>query len=153
MGQRWPQQSYTDFDKNLICGETSTFIEEHSSLCSATPQRQNKNRLVECNWAVITQITQDILADMKIPKLFWFWSLKHAIIIKSYLLVLVDGHITSSFELSHGVKIDYRKLFHLFSTGYFEHAKDSTRQWQNIEAQTIAGTSIGRWNCRDSMLF
>ena len=100
----------------------------------AAPPRRNHMFLVERNSAVIVQITRDIMVNIQMPRTFWYWSLYHAVQAQNYPYVTVNGNIITLFELIHGVKPDYRTLFFLFSTEYFEHTKDSEYRQFNVES-------------------
>ena len=102
---------------------------------------------------MLVQLSRDILADIKMPKSYWFLALQHTITIQHYLPVLVNGSITLLFKLVHGVNPDYCTLFRLFSTGYFEHTEDGTKVRGISEAQILAGIAIGRYQHSDVILF
>jgi len=55
--------------------------------------------------------------------------------VMTYILCSVEGALTSTVELVHGVKPDYDVLFHLFTTGYFKHAHDGFQACDSIKSK------------------
>jgi hypothetical protein len=57
--------------------------------------------------------------------------------------------LTTSFELFHGVKPDYRTIFKWGSIGYFRHTKRSGK----FDTKTRVGITLGRSNHTNAMIF
>ena len=76
----------------------------------------------------------------------------HAVQVMNHLPVKATGELTSPFELVHGVKPDCRVLFRLFSTVYFKHDSDGSRDRDGVEAQSLQGIAIGRSYKSDGLL-
>lgn len=82
---------------------------------------------------------------MQMPRAYWFWALRHANQVANYIPCKVEGELTTSFELVHGVKPDYRILFRLFSTVYWRVERDGARERDGVaEALSKQGIAIGR---------
>eukprot|EP00957_Ditylum_brightwellii_P118837 9064478-Ditylum_brightwellii.AAC.1 len=71
------------------------------------------------------------------PKCFWFWAPRHASQIHNYIPRKLNGCLTSSFEIVHGVQPDLRILFRLFATRHFTHMQDATRERTTMESQSL----------------
>jgi Reverse transcriptase (RNA-dependent DNA polymerase) len=153
-----PQKIYTDFDPKLISGETEkwllTRIPSRPCRISAAPSgRQNENGLVERAWQTTVAMARAYITDMQMPRTFWFWALRHATQVSNYIPCKVNGELTTSFELVHGVKPDYRVLFRLFSTVYFRVQRDGARDRDGVaEALSKQGIAIGRDRKSDGLL-
>ena len=150
-----PRRLYTDFDSKILEGATGQFLEENRCpVRAAPPRRQNQNGLVENAWKTAVSMAHAYINDMQMPRCYWYWALSHAVMVMNYLPVTVAGITTSSHELVYGVKPDCRTLFRLFSTGYFKHPRDGTRDRDGIaEAQSMSGIVIGRCRKSDGLLF
>ena len=85
----------------------------------------------------MVQMTRNILTDILTAYTFWFWALRQATHTIDCHPFKLNGDLTSPNELPYGVNSDYRTLFHTFSTGYFEHTKDSECKRTNTEAKTL----------------
>ena len=109
--------------------------------------RQSQNGLIEHVWQMVIAMAQSYITDMQMPCVL------HAIQVSNYLLSTVNGVATTSFELVHGVKPDYRVLFRLFSTGFFQHTHDSTHARDGFEAKMLQGIVIGCCRQSDGLLF
>jgi hypothetical protein len=59
------------------------------------------------------------VTNMQMQRTYWFWALRHATQVSNYIPCKVNEELATPFELVHGVKLDYRVLFRLFSTVYF----------------------------------
>ena len=66
---------------------------------------------------------------------------------------MVNGVPTTSFELVYGIKPDYWVLLHLFSTGFFKHDRDGSRDRDGVESRTLQGIVIGHCRQSDGLLF
>jgi hypothetical protein len=150
-----PRRVLTDFDNKILEGPTATWFRENRIvLQAAPPRRQNQNGLVERAWETACNMARSYITDMRMPREYWYWALRHSFQVMDYLPVTVNGLSTTPFELVYGVKPDYRVLFRLFSTGFFRHPKDGTRTRSGIaEAQTLQGIAIGRCRQSDGLLF
>lgn len=69
--------------------------------------------------------------------------MKHASRIQNIFPVKFDNILTTPYELVYKSKPDYRQLFRLFSTAYFSHHKDNTKERSNVQAHTLAGIALG----------
>jgi hypothetical protein len=153
-----PQKIYTDFDPKLIAGDTEkwllTKIPNAPCRIQAAPSgRQNQNGLVECAWQTTVAMARAYITDMQMPRDYWFWALRHANQVANYIPCKVDGELTTSFELVHGVKPDYRILFRLFSTVYWRVERDGARARDGVaEALSKQGIAIGRDRKSDGLL-
>jgi hypothetical protein len=73
--------------------------------------------------------------------------------VANYIPCKVNGDLTTSFELVHGVKPDYRILFRLFSTVYWRVERDGARARDGVaEALSKQGIAIGRDRKSDGLL-
>ncbi len=150
-----PRRILTDFDNKILDGRVTKWFQFHKvKVQAAPPGRQNQNGLVECAWQTSCNMARSYITDMRMPREYWYWAIRHSFQVMDYLPVTVNGLSTTPFELTYGVKPDYRVLFRLFSTGYFCHEKDGTRKRDGIaEAKTMQGIAIGRCRKSDGMLF
>ena len=77
------------------------------------------------------------------PRSYWFWANKHASCVHNIFPIKFDNALTTPHELVDKSKPDYRQLFRLFSTTYFSHHKDNTKERSNVQAHSLAGTAVG----------
>jgi hypothetical protein len=150
-----PKRVLTDFDNKILEGKTAAwFRRSNIRLDAAPPKRQNQNGLVERAWQTACNMARSYITDMRMPREYWYWALRHSFQVMDYLPVTVNGLSTTPFELVYGVKPDYRILFSLFSTGLFRHETDGSRKRDGIaEAKTMQGIAIGRCRQSDGLLF
>ena len=150
-----PKVLITDFDSKIFAGKTGQWLQENNcGVRAAPPRRQNQNGLVERAWETITGMARSYITDMQMPRCYWYWALRHAVHVANLLPCTVNGLSTTPHELVYGVKPDFRTLFRLFSTGYFKHERDSTRDRDGIaESKSMCGIVIGRDRKSDGLLF
>lgn len=150
-----PKVLITDFDSKIFGGATGQWLKEHHcDVRAAPPKHQNQNGLVERSWATICGMARSYITDMQMPRCYWFWALRHAVHVANYLPCTVNGLSTTPHELVYGVKPDLRTLFRLFSTGFFKHERDGTRDRDGIaESKSMSGIAIGRDRKSDGLLF
>jgi len=150
-----PKVLITDFDSKIFRGATGQWLKEHHcDVRAASPKHQNQNGLVEWSWATICSMARSYITDMQMPRCYWFWALRHAVHVANYLPCTVNGLSTTPHELVYGVKPDLRTLFRLFSTGFFKHERDGTRDRDGIaESKSMSGIAIGRDRKSDGLLF
>ena len=141
-----PKRILTDFESKILNGPTGTYLQEATiTVEAAPPKRQHQNGLVERTWQTIVYMGRSYLNDMQMPRKFWFWALRHAVLLINLFPVTVNGELTTPHELAWGIQPDYRVLCPLFATCYFNHRTDGTRKRDGIaEAQTLQGILLGR---------
>jgi len=150
-----PKVLLTDFDSKIFGGATGQWLKENfCNVRAAPPRRQNQNGLVERTWETVTGMARSYITDMQMPRCYWYWALRHAVHVINYLPCTVNGLSTTPHELVYGIKPDYRTLFRLFSTGYFKHDRDGTRDRDGItESKSMSGIAIGRDRKSDGLIF
>ena len=78
MAARLPQVMYTDFDPKLLSKMvTSWYNKQMGIILAAPPEQQQQNGLAERTWRTISQMARSYINDKQMPKLFWYWSIKH----------------------------------------------------------------------------
>eukprot|EP00957_Ditylum_brightwellii_P150307 11446684-Ditylum_brightwellii.AAC.1 len=137
----------------IIKGKCKEYLEENNVCVAAAPSgRQSQNGLVEHTWQMICNMGRAYMADMRMPKCFWFWTLCHAAQVHNYMPRKLNGCFTLSFKIVHGVWSDLCILFRLFATGYFTYTQDATKECTTMELQLLQGIAAGRSNDLDCMM-
>ena len=143
MAARLPQVMYTDFDPKLLSKMvTSWYNKQMGIILAAPPEQQQQNGLAERTWRTISQMARSYINDKQMPKLFWYWSIKHTSRIQNIFPIKYKDKYTTPYELVFKEKPDYRQLLCLFSTIYFSHSKDNTKQ-RITQAHSLAGIVVG----------
>ena len=82
-----PRRLYTDFDHRLLSGKTETYLNNNSCQVLGSPAgRQHQNGLVERNWQTIMNMARSVLHQRQIPRVYWYWAIRHACQINNYFL-------------------------------------------------------------------
>lgn len=81
--------------------------------------------------------------DKKMPRSFWFWTIWHAARVHNIFPVTHAKTLTIHHEMVYNNKPDYCQLFRLFSTAYFSHTKDGTKQCTNVQSHSLHGITVG----------
>jgi hypothetical protein len=112
-----PKRVISDFDLKHIGGKARDFLNSLLIHVNAAPaSRQDKNGLAERHWQTMVMMARNWLPSAELPATFWFFAIKCAAEVCSYLpYKLEDGTFSTPFELAHGTKPDLRVLFKLFS--------------------------------------
>jgi len=110
-----PQLIRTDFDHKLM----DKAIENHllvnkCRLQSALPEQQSMNGPCERKWRSLLRMSRSWLASAILPANFWWFALKRATGVSNYLLIRINGNLTSPHKLMYNSKPDYRNLFPMF---------------------------------------
>ena len=61
--------------------------------------------------------------------------------------------LTTPFELVHNSKPDSKTWFELFSIGYFNHDTDNAKSCSKLQAHTLDGIAVGRYDMSNSIIF
>ena len=94
-----------------------------------------------------SQMAEAYINDKPIPKLYWYWAIKHASCIQNKFPVKYNKTYTTPHELVFKSKPDYFQLICLFSTVYFSHTQDNTKSRTNVQAHTMAGIAVLGTSC------
>jgi hypothetical protein len=119
------RQIQSDFDPKFVGGQVACLLRAHFiRLRASPPNRQSQNGLVESHWRVACGMARGLLAEAQLPKRYWFWAIREAVLRMNLLPVQVpqsDGTkaYSTPHELFYGTKPDYRVLFHWGSYGYY----------------------------------
>lgn len=141
---RLPKQIYSDFDPKLLSKKVRTFCHENNSIIHACPHsQQNQNGSCERRWQTFTRMARSYLNDMRIPRSYWYWAIRHANRVTNVIPVKLKTLLTTPYELVYSKNPDYRMLFRLFSTTYFSRLKDSTISRTLAQAHTMQGIGVG----------
>ena len=85
----FPKTLQCDFDTRLIGGKAAALLQSHGTRIGAAPLHcQDKNRLVERKWQLLTKMARSFLTAAKLPTKFWFWALHEASIRMNMLPVV-----------------------------------------------------------------
>jgi hypothetical protein len=141
-----PKRFISDFDTKLIGGKARDYLNSLKIHVNAAPaNRQDKNGLVERHWQTMVAMGRNWLASAELPAFYWFYAVKRAAEVSNYFPMRTDtGSWTTLLETAHGVKLDLRLLFRLFSVAAVcrEHHGDS--QLNKFDAQSTPMIAIGR---------
>jgi hypothetical protein len=89
-------------------------------------------------------VARAFITDMQMPKNYWYWALRQSVQVSNYIPCTIEGISTTPHELVHGVKLDLRILFHMFSVGYFKHLRDGQHHCSGIsESKSMQGIALG----------
>ena len=122
-----PKLIRTDFDRKLIAGEVSKYIEEeqHVDLEASPPYRQHQNGLVERTWQTAVTMCRNWITSSLLPSKYWWFGIKHAIEIMNILPSSHKGKcVKTPHELVFGTKVDYDVLFPMFSVAYLKQERE-----------------------------
>ena len=97
-------------------------------------------------------MARSFLHQRQIPRVYWYWAIRHACQINNYFPCEVDGEKTTPLELVYGVKPDFSTLLPLFSVTYFKHDKDGARARDGTESKVMQGILLGRSSKADGYL-
>jgi hypothetical protein len=93
-----------------------------------------------------------ILVDRGMP--IWFFALRDAVQVCNYLPIMVDGNMTTSFELVHQCQPNYQAiLYSIFSHGYLQRVRDGSRECLQFEPQSQPGITIGHIELSNGLMF
>ena len=85
----FPKTLQCDFDSRIIGGKAAALLRSHGTrIRAAPPGRQDKNGLVERHWQELTKMARSYLTTAKLPKKFWFWAIREAILRMNILPVI-----------------------------------------------------------------
>ena len=144
MAGKLPKILYTDFDTKLLSKQiVNWYATNNGAIFAAPPEQQHQNGLVERTWQTLSNMARAFINDKQMPRSFWYWAIKHASRTHNIFPVKFDDKLTTPHELVYKSQPDYRQLFRLFSTTYFSHLKDNTKQRSNIQAHTLARIAVG----------
>ena len=141
---RLPTTIYTDFDNKLLSKDVVTYCNSHNSKLLACPHsQQSQNGLCERQWQTLQRMARSYLSDMRMPRSFWYWAIRHSNRVSNMIPVKLNDKLTTPHELVYNTKLDYRMLFRLFSTTYFSRHKDGTTQRTMAQAHSMQGIAVG----------
>ena len=95
MGSK-PDCVVTDFENKILQGRVSAWFRQNGINLRAAPAgHQNQNGLVEKAWQTACNMAHAYITDMRMPREYWFWALRHAVQVMDYLPVTVNGLTTT----------------------------------------------------------
>jgi hypothetical protein len=109
----FPHQIQSNFDLKFVGGHVARLLRTHFiRLHASPPNRQLQNGLVKSHWRVACGMARGLLAEAQLPKRYWFWAIREAVLRMNLIPVQVpqsDGTKASStpHELFYGSKPDY----------------------------------------------
>ena len=128
-----PRVLYTDFNPKLLSYKITTWYNNQNGIILvAPPEQQHQNGLVECTWQTLSKMSRAFINDKQMPRSYWFWAIKHASRVQNIFPMKFDNQLMTPHELVYKCKPGYRQLFRLFSTAYFFHHKDNTKERSNV---------------------
>jgi hypothetical protein len=76
-----PQRIRCDFDSSFVKGKVYSFLRRKGIKVGASPpNRQSQNGAVERQWRTATSMARALLVEARMPKRYWFWALREAVI-------------------------------------------------------------------------
>jgi transposase InsO family protein len=77
----FPTRIRCDFDSSFVKGKVYSFLRRKGIRVGVSPPgRQSQNGAVERQWRTATSMARALLVEAKMPKRYWFWALREAII-------------------------------------------------------------------------
>ena len=152
----FPKRIITDYDHKLIGDKIQRFFIENNINCTieaAPPKRQNQNGLSESNWKTVLRMARAWIANKLMPSTFWWYALRHAVMITNYLPIKINNFLTTPYFLVHHKKPDLRNLIPLFAVGYITKYKDATSSRKNVDSHSIRVILIGKDGKSNSLIF
>lgn len=152
----FPKRIITDYDHKLIGDKIQHFLIDNHIDCkieAAPPKRQNQNGLSESNWKTVLKMARVWIANKFMPSTFWWYALRHAVMISNYLPIMINNILTTPYYLIHHKRPDLRNLIPLFSVGYITKYKDVTTSRRNIDSHSIRVILIGKNTKSNSLIF
>jgi transposase InsO family protein len=76
-----PHRIRCDFDSSFVKGQVYSFLRRKGIRTGASPPgRQSQNVAVERQWRTTTSMARALLVEARLPKRYWFWALREAVI-------------------------------------------------------------------------
>jgi hypothetical protein len=144
-----------EFDIKFIAGSSRKLLLERGIIPQAAPGGlQSQNGLAESHWKHIIRMARSILVDRGMPNRLWFFALHHAVQFSNYLPIMVDGCITTSFEMVHLYQHNYQAiLYPIFSHIYSRWIRDGSCDRLQFEPHSQPGITIGRSELTNGITF
>jgi hypothetical protein len=83
------------------------------------------------------------LSEKQLGREYWWFVVKHAVIMINQIPGRLGRKLTTPFELVHGVKPNASTWFELFSVGFFPHESSDGETRSKTQAQTQVGIAVG----------
>ena len=105
-------------------------------------------------------MARSFLAEAKLPKKFWYWALREAVIRMNILPVSINKDdpsdpaslTTPHFEF-YGVKPDYQILFPFGAIGAFCCVNNGLYSCSKYDSKCLLGIALGRSEFRNGIIF
>ena len=145
---------HSDFDRKLI-GENSLrwILSNGSNIIAAPAVHQFSNILAELTWRTIIQMVRSFIIEKQVVQEFWYFAVRHATMMLYKVPVRLGLTLTTLFELIHHSKPNSKTLFELFSIRYFNHDTDNAKIRYKMQAHTLYGIAVGRYDRSISIIF
>lgn len=76
-----PKRMRCDFDSSFVKGKVYAFLRRKGIQVGASPPgRQSQNGAVEHQWHSATSMARALLVEARLPKRYWFWAFREAVI-------------------------------------------------------------------------
>jgi transposase InsO family protein len=76
-----PQRIRCDFNSGFVKGKVYAFLQHKGIKVSASPPgHQSQNGTIERQWRTATSMARVLLLEAHMPKRYWFWALRKAVI-------------------------------------------------------------------------
>jgi hypothetical protein len=93
----FPTRIRCDFDSSFIKGKVYSFLRRKGIRVGASPpSRQSQNGATERQWRTATSMERALLVEARLPKRYWFWALRKAVIRMNLLPVRSSGPVNHS---------------------------------------------------------
>ena len=114
---------------------------------------QSSNGLAERTWSTLVQMTISYITEKQVGKEFCYFVVRHASIILNQVPRRLCLKLTTCFELVRNAKPYSKTWFELFSIGYFNHHIDNSERRSKLQAHTLDGIAVGRYDKSNSIIF
>jgi transposase InsO family protein len=76
-----PVRIRCDFDSSFVKGKVYSFLRQRGIRVGASPPgQQSQNGAVERQWRTVVSMTRALLVEARMPRRYWFWALREAVI-------------------------------------------------------------------------
>ena len=111
------------------------------------------NGLSERTWRTIIQMARAFITEKQVGREIWYFAVRHAAMILNQVPGRLGLKLTTPFELVHNSKPDSKTWFELFTIRYFNHETDNAKICSKLQAHTLDGIAVGRYDRSNSIIF
>ena len=93
------------------------------------------------------------ITEKQVGRKFWYFAVQHSSMMPNQVPCRLGITLTSPFELGHNSKPDSNTWFELLSIGYFNYDTDNSESRSKLQAYTLDGIAVGRYDRSNFIIF